>query len=105
MSCILSLPGCGQERITQEIPGGDTNCLNLNYTTANTFLLGSLEVFIDGRRLTQSLDFDEDPGLQSFTIKLGPSSDYNRLNKPLGQREEIRVDYIRSSPSDCISIL
>lgn len=106
MSCINALPGCSETRVRQETPSGATDCVNLSYTTAFAFKAGSLEVYVDGRRLAKALDFTEDAGLQGFTIQI-PALDplYNRLNKPLGQREEIRVDYSKSNISNCITVL
>ena len=102
--CITSLPECQGKRAIQETPAGATNCLNLAYTTAFKFVAGTLEVFLDGRRLTNLLDFTEGADFMSFTVLLDPT-DKNRLNTAPGQNEDLRVDYTKQPSTNCITIL
>lgn len=94
----------GLQLFQQEIPSGLTDCVNLSYFTANTFIANSLQVFLDGRRLTPLLDFQENANRDGFDIIVDPL-DPNRLNKPLRHNEDLRVDYIREPSSDCITSL
>lgn len=103
MSCVTQLPACTDVRCRQVIPGGATDCSNLVYTTPDKFEAGSLEVYVDGRRLTNILDFTEAVDLMGFTIILD-LDDKNRLNTALGQSEDLRVDYTKDSTS-CITVL
>jgi hypothetical protein len=78
--------------------------VNLAYTLAERFKAGSLEVFVDGRRLTPLLDFTENPGFMGFTILVSPLNP-NRLNKPIRQSEDLRVDYQLDDAGSCITAL
>lgn len=110
--CITSLPPCPTDGITtlvrQETPVGDLNCVNLSYTTANIYQAGTLEVYLDGRRLDAGLDFVETVARDGFTVLLDPSNK-QRLNTAFRHNESLRVDYLidpetLSDPS-CITIL
>lgn len=76
------------------IPGGDINCSNLVFTTPDTFVEGSLEVFLDGSRLEDSLDYAVNPTNSGFTLILDPS-DSNRLKLAPQSQEKLTVNYIK----------
>ena len=101
-SCISQLPAC-PTYCTQIVPGGATDCSNLIYTTPDKFEAGTLEVYLDGRRLTPLLDFTESLNLMGFTILLDPL-DKNRLYKAIGLNEDLRVDYNKAAVG-CITVL
>ncbi len=102
-SCITALPSCPEE-VRQEIPGGATDCLNLSYTTANKFVIGSLRVFVDGVRDTATIDFTEGVDQKSFTHILG-TLDKNRRDRAVGLNQDLRVEYTKAQSTDCITIL
>lgn len=107
MPCIQTLPGLSNsvlqksDIVFNEIPTGDLDGSNLFFTTTSKFESGTLEVWIDGRKLTE-LDFTEGLDSQSFTLLIN-AIDAQRLNKPPCNDEEIRVSYLKQSQtSGCI---
>jgi len=111
VSGYISLPQYSKEllrfddMVVDESPGGLRDRINLHYTTANAYVSGTLETWIDGRRLT-ILDYVEDPSKTSFDF-IVDLSDPQRLQRPPGDTEEIRVSYIKqaSSTEYCIKNL
>ena len=81
--------------ITDETPLGDIDCSNLVFSTEFKFVSGSLEVWLDGSKLTPVLDFIELPDRQSFQI-ITDAGDRNRLNSAPKTSEELLVNYIKS---------
>lgn len=107
MKCVTPLPICPDPeslRVRNETPTGALDCVNLLYTTASAFEAGTLEVYLDGRRLDWGLDFIENPDLMSFTITLDPL-DGNRLKIPFRHSESLRVDYNMLTVDSCITVL
>lgn len=88
-------PGSPGSRKT-EIPTGDTNCSNLQFTTSNNFVEGSLEVYNDGIRLIPGVEYSEGGNLKSFTLILTPGSS-ELLSEPPESTERILVSYTISS--------
>ena len=80
--------------VKNEVPGGARDCANLAFTTAFEFVPGTLEVYLDGRKMTPGLDYNEDIGFQSFTFLLNPN-DKNRLKVAPKDSEDILVNYCR----------
>jgi len=80
--------------VKNETPGGARDCANLTFTTAFEFVPGTLEPYLDGRKLTPGLDYNENIGFQSFTLLLNPN-DKNRLKKAPKDSEDIIVNYCR----------
>lgn len=82
--------------VKNEVPAGATNNLNLAYGTAFEFIPGTLEVFVDGRKLTGGIgkDYVENVNFDGFDILIN-ADDGNRLNSPIQQTEELVVNYHR----------
>lgn len=82
--------------VKNEVPVGLTNNVNLAYDTAFEFIPGSLEVFVDGRKLTPGVgkDYVENATFDGFDILINASAS-NRLNSPVMQSEELLVNYLR----------
>jgi len=80
--------------IKNEVAEGQKNCFNLVYTTTYEFIPDTLEVFLDGNKLTQGLDFIEALDHMGFTIILDPASP-NRLASPPRDDEDLVVSYCR----------
>jgi len=55
------------EDLTSQVDGVTTT-----FTTSQTFIADSLEVHLNGNRLRAGVDFEEDPGLSSFTFIATP---------------------------------
>ena len=85
-------PGTTSDRVT-EIPGGPINCVNIDFTTSQEFVPGTLEVYLGGRRLTPGLDFIEGGDNQSFQLLIDPS-DHRRLNSAPDGSEDLLVSYV-----------
>lgn len=64
--------GGGVSAIVGETPGGAVNGSNTTFTTASAFATGSLEVFLNGIRLTKTEDFTE--GSSGFTMSVAPTT-------------------------------
>lgn len=80
--------------IKNEVAQGETNCQNLIYNTEYEFIAGSLQVFLDGNKLENGVDFAENPGNQGFTILLDPN-DGNRLKTAPRDNERVTTAYCR----------
>ena len=78
--------------IKNEIPTGNIDGQNLSFQTQNSFMSGSLEVFLDGRRLESGKDFTTTND-NTFDLIIG--SEINRLSRPPKCNEEMSVNYIR----------
>jgi len=79
--------------IKNEFPIGKKNCSNLLYETTFEFIPGTLEVFLDGNKLTQGLDYAENVDHKGFSILL--SSATNRLSSAPKFDEDLVVSYCR----------
>lgn len=71
--------------VQNEVPGGSINGTNTAFTTASTFVTGSLRVYLNGQRLVAGgADYTE--GTQAFTMAYAPLTsdilvvDYNVTN-------------------------
>lgn len=89
----LSLAGLP---VKNEVPTGARDNVNVDYGTAFEFIPGTLEVFVDGRKLTPGagLDVVENLTFNGFTILIN-AGDGNRLNSPIQQTEDLLVNYSR----------
>jgi len=95
--CILNLPSSGFDTtrlIINELPGGAIDCVNLVFTTANEFIAGTLEVYLDGVRIDPDC-YVENVDLMGFTLVLDPT-DGNKLKVAPRDTESLRVDYTAS---------
>ena len=79
--------------VKNEIPVGARNNVNISYDTGFEFIPGSLEIFVDGKKLDLA-DYTEKLTFDGFDIIVDPSSG-NRLNSPIKQSETISVNYLR----------
>jgi len=111
MGGYISLPQYSKEllrfddMVVDEQPTGLMNRINLHYTTAFPFVSGTLETWVDGRRLTV-LDYTEGLDNNSFDFIIN-TDEPQRLQQPLGDTEELRVSYIKQASSNeyCIKNL
>lgn len=87
----LSLTGLP---VKNEYATGLLNCINLVYTTKYEYINGTLEVWLDGRKLDWGLDYTENGTKDGFTILLN-ASDPNRLNIAPRNDETLTVAYCR----------
>lgn len=101
--CVLTLPDC-PDRCSSVEPSGATDCVNLTYTTPDKFDPDTLEVNLDGRQLTLGLDYTIASDNQGFTLILDPD-DANRLIRPPGPNEDLRVNYTKSPNTTCVTSL
>jgi len=87
-----------------EIPGGNIDCSNLTFTTANEFEPGSLQVFINGTCIDPS-QISPAVGNMGFDIVL--STDKRFLQSPPGKSERLKVNYIKANSiaAECIVYL
>lgn len=61
--------------ITDETPAGSVNSLNTAFTTANAYIPGSLQVFVNGMKQKRGTHFTESsPGTGGFTISDAPTT-------------------------------
>jgi len=107
MSCITRLPQIDpsilkiDDIVLNEIPSGLLNGVNTFFQTTNEFRSGTLEVYLDGRKLSEN-DFSEGGDLQSFSLIID-ASDFSRLSSPPCNDEELRVSYIKAVKKGCIT--
>jgi len=107
MSCITRLPQIDSsilkidDIVLNEIPFGILNGVNTFFQTTNQFQSGTLELYLDGRKLTEN-DFIEGGDLQSFSLIIN-NSDFSRLSRPPCNDEELRVSYIKATKKGCIT--
>ena len=102
-NCISCLPNNQNNFIFNEIPLGSLDCQNVTFTTANVFDPETLKIRLDGVTL-DPVQYIIDPGNQSFELVISPS-DPKHLNMPPSNEETLRVDYLSSSSSGCITFL
>lgn len=74
---------------------GNVDGLNVNFNTPDIFLSGTLEVYVDGRKLTQLLDYTEYPSNDGFLVVITPDNPL-RITKPFKNTEEVRCKYIKA---------
>jgi hypothetical protein len=63
-----------QSFITNETPGGSVNGSNVNFTTASTYATGSLQVYLNGQRLSAGAGVDYVEVAQGFTMQYAPAT-------------------------------
>lgn len=85
--------------ISNEIPIGAKNGVNLIFNTANEFIPGTLKVVLSGLTLNgnqadSERDFTVNGTNDGFTINLDGNKSW-RLNSPPKQREELIVHYAK----------
>jgi hypothetical protein len=80
--------------VVNEIPTGDKNCINLDYSTDFEFIPNTLEVFLSGIKLEINIDYTENVGNQGFTVILNTANG-SRLNKAPMPNESLTVNYSR----------
>jgi hypothetical protein len=76
-------PGSSANSVVGEIPAGLLNGSNATFTTANPFVAGTLEVFVNGLRQTIIADFNTS-GNNTIQLTYSPNSS-----------EVITVNYIK----------
>ena len=106
MGCIQNIPcdGVITDFITvNEIPIGVKNCLNNSFETQYNFIMGTLEIYIDGNKI-DSDNFIENIDLKGFTFLID-ETDSKKLNRPIMNTETLSVNYLRSIGSKCIITL
>ena len=109
MSCITRLPQIDSsvlkrsDIVLNEIPSGILNGVNTFFSTTNKYESSTLEIYLDGRKLSEN-DFSEGGDLQSFSLIID-ASDFSRLSKPPCNDEELRVRYIKAIEKGCITNL
>ncbi len=104
MSDCISQQGSVCERIYNESPVGENNCVNLDYQAANVFDPASLIVRLDGHTLDPS-QYIIGGDNQSFTLVLDLTSS-DALHTPLDSTESLKIDYNKSQNSEsCITQL
>jgi hypothetical protein len=60
------------DMVMNESPGGLRNGLNTLFTTANTYASGSLQVFLNGQKLTATTDYTENDPQVNFSMAFAP---------------------------------
>lgn len=102
MSCLTCLPS-NSSRIFNEIPDGELNCVNLDFSTSQRFDPNSLIVRLDGivlEPIQYSVGVDE----KSFSLIVDPSNP-KALNEAPRSEESLRIDYNTKPDTDCLTIL
>ena len=59
--------------VTDEIPSGVVDDVNIVFSTTSAFRKGSLQVYLNGVRMHHTIDFVEGPGPQQFTMVDAPA--------------------------------
>jgi hypothetical protein len=80
--------------IESEKPTGVMNGVNTSFTTEETFVVGTLLVYLSGLRLTPGTDYEEMEDGTGFTILIDPN-DANRLKVAPLQNESFTVTYLK----------
>jgi len=80
--------------IKNEVAGGSLNCNNLLFTILFEAIPGTIEVWLDGNKLENGVDYLESVDNKGFTILLDPN-DRNRLHSAPKDNERITVSYCR----------
>lgn len=80
--------------IKNEVAGGSLDCSNLLFTILFEAIPGTIEVWLDGNKLENGVDYLESTDHKGFTILLEPN-DQNRLKSAPKDSERITVSYCR----------
>jgi len=75
-------------------PIGDRNCNNLIFTTPDKFIPRTLEVFLQGNKLTKDLDYTVNATDDGFTLILNPANRY-RLDLAPSPNDDFTVNYVK----------
>lgn len=103
--CVTQQSGGGEcERIYNEKPIGENDCVNLVYQAANVFDPASLIIRLDGIVLDPT-QYIINANNQIFTLVID-AANIKALHSPLDSTECLRIDYNKvQDQSNCISIL
>jgi len=68
---VLTYGGLAQPQVVGEVPTGVIDGSNMTYYTANSFMGGTLAVYLNGLRMKLGLDFNS-AGVNSFLFAYAP---------------------------------